>query len=296
MLSINTNSKLQGGLEEVDMDRVNEQQGFQGDSSIDSLAELIDVLVDRYSTQNRVLWFRGQRKSRWNVEPKIWRDPPGLQAEEQNYTNRFRARAAIRRSNLPTFRDYGPWLSIMQHYGLPTRLLDWSRSPLVALYFALESLIYKAGNTPSSDDAVDSAAIWILVPSLLNWLEVGEEITPPIEAEMCREMLRPAFTSNAEENSKVCAAMSSENDMRMFVQQGCFTIHSDRTPLNEKAECERYLTKLTIPGDSLKRIALEVDVCGLRKGDLFPDLAELASEMTSWDVSDLVEDYYRRRG
>jgi hypothetical protein len=124
---------------------------------------------------------------------------------------------------------------------------------------------------------------------------MGEEETPAIEAEMCRGLLEPAFTSWAEEKFKVCAAMSSENDMRMFVQQGCFTIHSDRTPLNQKAESDHYLTRLTIPGDDLKRIALEIDVCGLRKGDLFPDLAELATEMTSRDVSDLVEDHYRRR-
>ena len=112
---------------------------------------------------------------------------------------------------------------------------------------------------------------------------------------MCRGLLRPAFTHHAEEKLKVCAAMSSENDMRMFAQQGCFTIHSHRTPLNQKAESDRYLTRLTIPGDNLKQIALEVDVFGLRRGDLFPDLAELAIEMTSRDVSDLVEDYYRRR-
>jgi len=124
-------------------------------------------------------------------------------------------------------------------------------------------------------------AIWVLDPLGLNKLEMGQEFTPSIEAEMCRGMLRAAFSVNEEENLKVCAVMSSELDVRMFAQQGCFTIHSDRQPLNLKENCRKYLSKLIIPGDLAKRVAFEVDVCGLRKGDLFPDLAQLAAEMTT---------------
>ena len=50
------------------------------------------------------------------------------------------------------------WLTLMQHYGLPTRLLDWSESPLVALYFALSS----------DEDAKADAAVWVLNPMKLN--------------------------------------------------------------------------------------------------------------------------------
>jgi FRG domain len=48
------------------------------------------------------------------------------------------------------------WLALMQHYGAPTRLLDWTRSPYVALYFALE--------TRSDNDGT----LWALD---LKWLE-----------------------------------------------------------------------------------------------------------------------------
>lgn len=256
--------------------------------SINSVADLINLLIERYSTDNKILWYRGQRVSSWDVSAGIWRewtsDLDGqISAKERNFTNRFRARASMRHASVPSYREYGPWLSLMQHYGLPTRLLDWSRSPLVALYFAVESLIYDAPapGEPDPGGKFDDAALWILDPQKLNEIEWDQAVTPAVESEMCKSTARPAFSHNGKENNRICAVMSSEQDARMFIQQGCFTIHSNRTPLNHKQESLEYLTKITIPGQSMQRIALEVDVCGLRKGDLFPDLAQLAVEMTS---------------
>ncbi len=235
------------------------------------LGELVDLLGARVAANNRILWCRGQRSTTWHVTPALWRNyKPG---RERDLTNRFRARALTRHQSLPQYDDHAMWLSIMQHYGLPTRLLDWTRSPLVAAYFAVEDYLY--GPAVEAEDA----AVWVLEPHILNEMEGFGEITPSIDAHMCEDTVKPAFTDSAKENGKVLCAMAAEKDMRMFVQQGCFTVHSDRTALDIRPDRERYLSQITIPKQCIRQVASEIDLCGFRKGDIFPDLGNLADEL-----------------
>jgi hypothetical protein len=251
-----------------------ENQDGHSTISIKCIGELVDCLASRISKHNRVLWFRGHRSSSWAVSPSIWRKNYD-KCSETDFTNRFRSRAHTRYQSLPNYDNSAIWLSLMQHYGLPTRLLDWTRSPLVATYFALEAYIYE--KAAEAEDAV----IWILEPHILNEREDFSKFTPSIDAHMCEEMLAPAFTDRAKENDKVVAVMAAETDIRMFVQQGCFTIHSDQTPLEKREHNEGYLSGITIPAKYVRHMTREIDICGFRKGDIYPDLANLATELTN---------------
>jgi hypothetical protein len=230
-------------------------------------------------------WYRGERSYSWSLRPKVFRD----RYDERDLTNRFRVLAKSRHANLPGYNDYGLFLSVMQHYGLPTRLLDWSTSPLVALYFAVRKYIYNPLLEP-----IDAAVV-VLNPYILNNLQIGEATTPSIEGPSIRKFLRAAFTSYGPSSSnfdksrlpdyltddadKTCAVMGAETDIRIFAQQGCFTIHTAKTPLVNIQGAPEYLHRINIPSTSVRNIANELLLCGYRNSTLFPDLTNLADDL-----------------
>jgi len=109
-----------------------------------------DTDVQRSGDQ-QPLWFRGHGDADWKLTPKLY-----LGADEEEIRHEFQSRALqLIQNRFPA--DRWEWYFLMQHYGAPTRLLDWTENVLVALYFAVE-------DHPGTHDA----AVWILDPDWLN--------------------------------------------------------------------------------------------------------------------------------
>lgn len=98
-----------------------------------------DHLVGELRNLSRGWIFRGQQ-SRWELSTTLERyTPPGGKSEqEQRLIREFARRVDRHLSSGQTIKDGLEQLALMQHYGAPTRLLDFTHSPYVAAYFACE--------------------------------------------------------------------------------------------------------------------------------------------------------------
>ena len=82
-------------------------------------------------------WFRGEPVVDIALMPTLYR-PPGFAPHENALLQMFRTRASGFHDAVPMREHTDQWLFLARHAGLPTRLLDWSESALIALYFALK--------------------------------------------------------------------------------------------------------------------------------------------------------------
>jgi len=134
------------------------------------------------------LWgFRGQRESSWSLDTSLDRAVKveyengyhhlDRDTEQDDLLFRFRQQAHHYISHFPADEDLASWLALMQHHGVPTRLLDWTKSPYVALYFAFieepdETCAVWAINLDWLDSRVDELIELEPVLSVMNHIQI----------------------------------------------------------------------------------------------------------------------------
>jgi hypothetical protein len=232
-----------------------------------SLSDLIEAAHSVEEKFGEKLWFRGHQEQNWQLIPSAYRKSYLL---ETQFVNHFRFRAPSLDLKCPKHEDLISWLPLMQHYGLPTRLLDWSESLLIATFFAL--LNKSADSKP---------VIWIFAPSNFNSLSSIGKFIPFLHNERVKPIVQAAFDySLSLQNLESMAVMAPRKDIRMTAQLCNFTIHGDKIPIEDYQNTNNFLARISIPSEFQNKIRQDLSVVGVRRSSVFPDLTNLAHEIS----------------
>jgi hypothetical protein len=228
-------------------------------------------------------WFRGTRSASHKLIPSLYRHPSVVQPNalielEWELLSNFRQQAPPFVGDIPA--NELELLFLMQHYRVPTRLLDWSENPFVSLFFALEN----CRDERAGEEA--DAAVWLLDPIKMNTIATtGQEGESRIFGAFADELegYRPRREGRAVNRLLPLAIYGIHNSPRIVAQRGTFTIFGkDITPIDtsEKTSgANGCVKKIIIHRDSKREIFIDLFGVGISDSVVYPDLDGLGREL-----------------
>lgn len=259
---------------------------------VSSISEFLSKLTMLGYVENK-LWYRGVGNSTYELLPSLFRNhlaknQATCKALEFDLNDTFQMRSVPYTGNGLTAGTEWDRLFFMQHHRVPTRLLDWSGSPLVALHFALTSV-----GLNDEGEAENDVAIWVLDPVRWNdaaYVDTG--FTGGILTTKDPWLVRysPAQVYTHANALFPVALRGVHNSPRIVAQQGFFTVFGPRAESMEKAFTTKKqdgglyfpptcLTKFVIPKSCVQSMRDEIFSLGISEATIYPDLEGLAAEL-----------------
>lgn len=242
--------------------------------SYPEIYEIVSTIKQKFFTDTE-MWFRGQPqkngKEKYFLKPSLLRVPKRIDYEKELFFEYKKLISGIENSN----KDDWETLINMQHYGIPTRLLDWTENLGVALYFAASSCIY---NTPMN--------LYIMNPIALNNLS-GKKGIPIFPSNTMGLSYIKNYIDKEPFPARYPIAVKCEYvNKRVAAQSGMFTIHGDEkkdidiieTLLDQKDQ-ESAIYKVNIAPEAYNSLKEYFDICGLNAYTIFPDIQGIAQHL-----------------
>jgi hypothetical protein len=230
---------------------------------------------DAYCSSRNGWAFRGQKNAAWPLLSSLSRRLMRAEVPRQSWTEReerairvFRRKAHVYLPDRTVLHDTLRCLAMMQHHGAPTRLLDFTKSPYVAAFFAMEQC-----DDDAAVYALDTPRLWASTPRFDKVL-TRDAVDPRVDGRF-----EQYFAQNR--HALVWFGEPSEMDRRLVAQSGLLVVPGllDRTldELLESYDAESpLLEKVVLPRQLRAKALHKLYRMNITQATLFPDLEGLA--------------------
>lgn len=267
------------------------RQNSVSTKTIESAAEFLHEL-DSIDYVKRKLWYRGMGNATHKLIPSLFRHKTiKTQADykslELDLNDTFEMRSLPYAESRAWAKDEWESLFFMQHYRIPTRLLDWSGSPLVSLHFAVTSVEVDKSGRAQSD-----AAVWVLDPATWNLAAyAGTGFTGGVLSakDVWLKRYSPSEVYTANGKLPPVAIRGVHNSARIVAQQGYFTVFGPQAEPMEDTYLwtkdknnvfpQDCLIRFVIPKEKVNGLRDEIFSLGISESSIYPDLEGLAVEL-----------------
>jgi FRG domain len=254
--------------------------------TIDRFQDFVDEIYKLMPTATALderCWFRGQTNAEWDLVTSYTRSSCKLGLSDEALTElEFAARMAfrsqahlfVRPSLLAKVKTIPCWWALMQHHGAPTRLLDWTLSPFVAAYFAVQQ-----------DGTREPGAVWGFCCSELRRACEADPDCGPIpdfDASGAPEWYERRLKTLSGRKIVIPLTFGLASSERIVAQQGRFTMSFN---INESHNCmisqigPGSLRKILIPHERKPEFLLRLRNMNITGGSLFPGVDGLGQSV-----------------